>query len=184
MRIDFNKHLEECPHRVETCKHCNIQVLVSQLAHHHVLQCPKFPVNCPVCGEADIIRENMNSHTNIINGDCPMVIVPCCFRHIGCMHQDKRSKMPKHYIDSSTQHLMLLSTKLVDLETKHRLDLQMCKKGFEQSFNALCDKYTQLEQKYNSLEAEMNDNKTNLTALNRYLLILNFSPKNQNETSL
>lgn len=126
MRLDLDKHLLECPLRLEQCEHCKIEVVATQLVRHHVLICPKFPVNCPMCGEAEIMRENVNSHINIINGDCPKVVVPCSFRHIGCMHQDQRCKMPKHYADTNTQHIMLLSTRLVDLETKHRVDLEVC----------------------------------------------------------
>lgn len=31
-RIDLDKHENECPMRVETCEHCSIQVVASQLA--------------------------------------------------------------------------------------------------------------------------------------------------------
>jgi hypothetical protein len=117
-----------------------------------VLICPKFPVNCPVCGEVEIMRENVNSHINIINGDCPMVIVPCSFRHIGCMHQDHRVKMSKHYVDANTHHLMLLSTRLVDLETKHRLDLDICAKKFELKLNELVARLDEVEKRNNELE--------------------------------
>ena len=67
MRLDLDKHLLTCPLRLETCEHCQIQVVATQLARHHVLICPKFPVNCPVCGEVEVMRENINSHINIIN---------------------------------------------------------------------------------------------------------------------
>ena len=32
MRIDLTKHELECPQRLETCEHCDIQVIASQLA--------------------------------------------------------------------------------------------------------------------------------------------------------
>lgn len=83
--------------RLETCSHCNVEVISTQLVRHHVLVCPKFPMNCPMCGESMIARENINSHLNVITGDCQMVVVPCSFRYIGCMHQDVRGKMARHY---------------------------------------------------------------------------------------
>jgi hypothetical protein len=101
----------------------------------------------------------MNSHINIINGNCPMVVVPCSFRHIGCMHQDKRCKMAKHYTDANTHHLMLLSTRLVELETKHRLDLQVCAKKFEQNLQQLADKLIDSDSKYAQIESELAENK-------------------------
>lgn len=159
MRIDLDKHLIECPLRLETCEHCNIQVVVSQLARHHVLICPKFPVNCPVCGEVEVMRESINSHINIINGDCPMVVVPCSFRHIGCMFQGQRNIMSKHYADANTQHLMLLSTRLVDLETKHRLDLECCAKKFEIIVNDLKTRIDDTERRNMQLECELNEKK-------------------------
>ena len=147
MRLDLDKHLLTCPLRLETCEHCQIPVVASQLVRHHVLICPKFPVNCPVCGEVEVMRESINSHINIINGDCQMVVVPCSFRHIGCMFQDQRNKMAKHYADANTQHLMMLSTRLVDLETRHRLDLEVCTQKFEQVVNELKSRVQTTEQR-------------------------------------
>ena len=129
--------------------------------------CPKLPVNCTVCGEAKISRDNMNSHTNIINGDCPMVVIPCSFRHIGCMFQDKRAKMAKHYADANTHHLMLLSTRLVDMEMKHRLDLKVTSDKFEQSLIALLEKFNELQSKYTTLENDLVDNKRNVACLSK-----------------
>ncbi len=120
-----------------------------------MLLCPKFPINCPVCGQAEVIRERINSHVNIINGTCPMVIVPCSFRHIGCMYQDKRCKMSKHYTDANAQHLMLLSTRLFELETKHRIDLQVCEKKFEQNLEQLTNQCIEAEAKYVLMENAM-----------------------------
>ena len=162
MRLDLDKHLLTCPLRLETCEHCQIQVVATQLARHHVLICPKFPVNCPVCGEVEVMRENINSHINIINGDCQMVVVPCSFRHIGCMFQDQRNKMSKHYADANTQHLMMLSTRLVDLETKHRLDLECCAKKFETIVTDLKSRVDASEQRNLELKSEI-ENKLKLS---------------------
>lgn len=155
--MDLDKHLSTCPLRLETCEHCNTQVPAAQLAMHLLLICLKFPFNCPTCKQVEVTRETVNSHTNIINGDCPMVEVPCSFRHIGCMFQDKRSLMSKHYVDSNTQHLMMLSTRLVDLEMKHRLDLECCVKKFETQVSELKDRLDQAENKNSQLTKELND---------------------------
>lgn len=168
MRLDLDKHLLECPLRIEKCEHCKIDVVVAQLARHHVLVCPKFPVNCPVCGEAEIKRENINSHINIINGDCPMVVVPCSFRYIGCLHQDQRCKMSKHYQESSTHHLMLLSTRLVDLETKHRIDLEVCAKKFNLLVDDLKQRLDQSEKHNAQLENHLNELKSKFDSLNTH----------------
>lgn len=96
-----------------------------------------------------------------------MVVVPCSFRHIGCMHEDKRNHMSKHYVDANTQHLMLLSTRLVDLETKNRLDLQVCSKKFQQNLSTLYDEYAESEKKYENIEKELIENKRNLNQLKK-----------------
>jgi hypothetical protein len=157
MRLDLDKHLLECPLRLEKCEHCQIDVVVQQLARHHVLMCPKFPVNCPICGEAEIMRENVNSHINIISGDCPMVKVPCSFRHIGCMHEDQRCKMSKHYAEANTQHIMMLSTRLVALETNHRIDLDICAKKFEDVVIDLKRKLEISERRNELMETQLNE---------------------------
>lgn len=162
MRLDLDKHLLECPLRLEKCEHCKIEVVVTQLARHHLLMCPKFPVNCPVCGETEVMRESINGHINIISGDCPMVVVPCSFRHIGCMHQDQRCKMGKHYQEMNTQHLMMLSTRLVDLETKHRLDLECCVKKFDILVNDLKQRVDMSEKRSSQLENELKEYKLKL----------------------
>lgn len=155
MRLDLDKHLLECPLRIEKCSHCNLDVVSTQLARHHLLVCSKFPVNCPMCGESDIMRENINAHINIITGDCQMVVVPCSFRYIGCMHQEARHKMTKHYQESHTQHLMLLSTRLVDLEAKHRIDLEVCTSRFEQIVGELRQRVEASERQNSELEAQL-----------------------------
>lgn len=166
MRLDLDKHLLECPLRIEKCQHCKVDVVVTQLARHHLLMCPKFPINCPVCGDAQISRENINSHVNIINGDCPMTIIPCSFRHIGCLFQDQRCRMPKHYQEANTQHLMFLSTRLVDLETRHRLDLENCQHKFEGFISELKAKVEVNEKRNLHLESELSEYKSKYGLLN------------------
>ena len=166
MRVDLDKHLLDCPLRLQKCEHCQIDVVVQQLARHHVLMCPKFPVNCPICGEAEIMRENVNSHINIISGDCPMVKVPCSFRHIGCMHEDQRCKMGKHYAEANTQHIMMLSTRLVALETNHRIDLDICAKKFDDVVNDLTKKLDASEKRNIQMEAQINELTKKLAMLN------------------
>ncbi len=157
MRLDLDKHLLECPLRLEKCEHCQADVVLHQMARHHVLMCPKFPVNCPICGEAEIMRENVNSHINIISGDCPMVKIPCSFRHIGCLHEDQRCKMPKHYQDANTQHLMMLSTRFVDLETRHKIDLDICTKKFDLMINDLKRQLEESEKRNFVLENQVKE---------------------------
>ena len=83
------------------------------------------------------------------------------------MFQDKRAKMAKHYADANTHHLMLLSTRLVDMEMKHRLDLKVTSDKFEQSLIALLEKFNELQSKYTTLENDLVDNKRNVACLSK-----------------
>jgi len=167
MRVDLDKHLLECPMRLEKCTHCSADVLSSKLVHHHLLDCPKFPVNCPNCGESRMTREKMHAHLNIITGDCPMVIVPCSFRYIGCMHQDHRTKMTRHYQEASTNHLMLLSTRIIDLETKNRIDLEMNSEKQEKHIAELRERLEINERRNCELNSVVDDLKKKLELLQK-----------------
>jgi hypothetical protein len=154
MRLDLDKHLLECPLRIEKCAHCHIDVVVTQLARHHLLACPKFPVNCQVCGGGEILRENINAHMSIV-GDCPMVIVPCSYRAIGCWHEDHRCKMAKHYQDAAnTHHLTLMSTRQVALETKHRVDMEEFQRKYERTIE-LTQRLEMCEKRNDELREEL-----------------------------
>lgn len=75
MRIDLDKHLIECPLRLEACDHCAIEIVATQMVRHHLVDCPKFPVKCPVCGEVEVMRETINAHVNIINGKSTLNLI-------------------------------------------------------------------------------------------------------------
>jgi TNF receptor-associated factor 6 len=124
-RRDLSLHLEsECPKRMSVCEFCNSDVLFIHLARHHLCECPRLPANCPACGQPNITRDQMNAHLNVLTGTCPRTIVPCSFRNIGCLHQDQRARMQKHYSDANIQHIMMMSTRLVEMDAKRRLDLE------------------------------------------------------------
>jgi hypothetical protein len=71
------------------------------------------------------------------------------------MHQDKRSQMAKHYAEANTQHLMLLSTRLVDLEMKHRLDLDICAQRFETMISEFQKRLEHVETRNQDLESQL-----------------------------
>jgi hypothetical protein len=167
IKIELSKHELECPQRIEICKHCDIPIIASQLARHHLLLCPKFPVTCPTCGEVEISRELVNAHINIINGNCSQIVIPCSFQHIGCMHVDKRSNMPKHYIDANIHHLMLISTRTDVLEMKNRLDIQVCTEKFQQKIISLYQEINESKKKNELMSSELNEAKSSISELKK-----------------
>lgn len=150
--MDLDKDLLTCPLNLVKCEHCKLDVVSAQMTRHHLLMCLKFPLNCPVCGQREIYRENIHNHLSPINGTCQMITVPCSFRHLGCLFQDKRCKMVEHYKNFNTQHLMMLTTRLIEMETKHRLELQDCKNRFENVITGLIERVESVEKKNSQLE--------------------------------
>ncbi|KAK2152699.1 hypothetical protein LSH36_321g06004 [Paralvinella palmiformis] len=80
-------HIVLCPLRMESCEKCGLTLLASELAKHHLLVCEQFPLPCTVCGQVELTRPNMVRHVDVIEGDCPMVIVKCQFEKLGCYFQ-------------------------------------------------------------------------------------------------
>ena len=61
---------------------------------------------------------------------------------------------------------MLLSTRLIDLETKHRIDLEMCSERHEKSLNELRQRLDASEKRSLQLEAKFMELKNNSESLN------------------
>lgn len=59
--------------------------------------------------------------------------------------------------ESHTNHLMLLSTRLIDLETKHRIDLEMCSEKYEKTIAELRQRVDLSEQRNRDLDAELDE---------------------------
>jgi hypothetical protein len=138
-----------------------MDILSSQMARHHVLDCCLFPVNCPVCGEAQIKRQDINGHVNKITGDCPMVVVPCIFSNIGCMDQVQRANMKKHCNEFSKAHLELLTTKMIDIELKSKIELEEHEKKVQNLIKTLETKTERIEKQNEFLKKEIKDYKAN-----------------------
>jgi len=111
-RRQLEGHLATCPQRLEPCTHCTDTVKVNELTKHQLLSCPRFPVNCGVCGEVGILREDIPRHVDTLNGDCPLVTVKCAFHHVGCFFQTSRQDMPFHMEECTTQHVLLMAVRM------------------------------------------------------------------------
>lgn len=58
--------------------------------------------------------------------------------------------------------MMLLSTRLIDLETKHRIDLEVCSEKYEKSLCELKQRIETSERRNAQLENELNELKKRL----------------------
>ncbi|CAH3044933.1 unnamed protein product [Pocillopora meandrina] len=113
---DMRTHVtSECSWRIIHCEYC--QTLVSfnkRKKHFHV--CQKFPVHCTnKCGLEEIPREKLELH---IGKDCPVTVVYCEFKKLGCDAKFPRSNTKAHSKTQIEQHLNLA---LRSLETTQRL---------------------------------------------------------------
>ena len=108
-RSIINSHQsDQCPKRPYSCIHCkNFDSYYDDVATNHWPVCGFYPVRCPSkCGEAPE-RQNLEKH---IANDCPLTIVHCKFKNVGCEVKLPREDMPTHLTESIGAHLTLQAT--------------------------------------------------------------------------
>ncbi|XP_074643609.1 TNF receptor-associated factor 6-like [Tubulanus polymorphus] len=108
-RQNLFQHLLLCPNRLEPCQHCHENVAAMIMTKHLLLHCPKFPVNCSLCGESGILREDISRHTDREVGTCPRAVVNCQYAWLGCKSQRQRDIISLHYEDDAAAHVEILS---------------------------------------------------------------------------
>ena len=54
-------HISNCPLQQYTCQYCNYSASYINVMRCHVLECEKFPVLCPFCGEREV-RMSLHLH--------------------------------------------------------------------------------------------------------------------------
>ena len=96
---------EQCPKRPFSCVHCkNFDSHYDDVASNHWPVCGYYPVQCPnKCGEAPE-RQNLDKH---ITNDCPLTVIDCSFKHVGCEVKLPREEMSTHVNENIGAHLTL-----------------------------------------------------------------------------
>ena len=95
---------------------------------HQLLECDKFPVNCVICGETGILREEITKHVDVVDGNCPLVTVPCNYFKLGCFFQVENLHVSVDsracfwfwfvgYVESERMRVLNFS---IEIETMHR----------------------------------------------------------------
>ncbi|KAL8573174.1 hypothetical protein ACOMHN_036159 [Nucella lapillus] len=109
------EHKELCPQRTVVCSHCKESIVFVKVHKHEVVDCPKFPVPCSLCGQTGIARAEIARHMDSTTGSCPQANVVCKFRSVGCHFQDKRKDMQKHYDSHTEAHLSMVMNRVIEL---------------------------------------------------------------------
>lgn len=96
---------DQCPKRPFSCVHCkNFNSHYDDVATNHWPVCGNYPVRCPnKCGEAPQ-RQNLEKHTT---HDCPLTVINCTFKHVGCEVKLPREDMPTHLTETIASHLTM-----------------------------------------------------------------------------
>ncbi|XP_029316601.1 TNF receptor-associated factor 5-like isoform X2 [Cottoperca gobio] len=102
------RHLQEhltstCPHRMESCPHCQQPQRLSLIQDHVESSCPKLEVDCPNRCSLKVPRYKLTEHRE----SCPELHVDCSYKKFGCSVQDKRGNVKLHE-DAAVNHHMLL----------------------------------------------------------------------------
>ncbi|XP_059826863.1 TNF receptor-associated factor 2-like [Hypanus sabinus] len=95
---------QECEWRMERCPHCEI-FCIHKLLEDHVAKCGKQE-SCPLCGQADLTKAELEQHCDPLHGNCPKVNVACPFKEVGCLEQFQRQDLNEHLQCAQQTHLL------------------------------------------------------------------------------
>ena len=104
------------------CEHCNtFRSNYDDVIVNHWPVCNYFPVLCTNdCGEF-LCRQDLECH---IANNCPLTIIDCDFKHIGCKERLPRSNMSVHLAESIDTHLSLQASEQQNLVVKFEIEIQ------------------------------------------------------------
>ena len=118
LRCNLKEHLTStCPKCDVSCSYCQWKGTLDDLTNKHLDVCPRMTFPCRNgCGMPPIERHEMEKH---ITRDCPLQLVTCDFRHVGCTVQVTRKEIPQHIMENLQHHLSLMAMNLQDLHLEN-----------------------------------------------------------------
>ena len=126
-RLDIQAHVkEDCRKRPYSCNYCgNYDSDFEDVSTNHIPVCGLYPVDCPnKCGRV-IQRQYAEKH---ISNECPMTVVDCAFKIVGCSVRLPEKDMPTHIAESVSAHLLLQMTSYKQLVTRLEEENKILKK--------------------------------------------------------
>ena len=109
----------ECIKRPFSCEYCKEHnSTFENVTTNHWPVCGSYPVQCPnKCSVETIERQNLDSH---VTNDCPLTIVDCDFKHVGCEVRLPRKNLSTHLTESLVPHVSLQTKRLMALEKENK----------------------------------------------------------------
>ena len=108
-------HVYKCPKRPHNCLYCDTKGTYQEIQGNHLPVCHKYPVSCPnQCGVSSLERDQLEDHLR----ECPLQLVECELREMGCEEMVKRKDLVKHIDEGTQKHLTLMASKFLKTQAK------------------------------------------------------------------
>ena len=119
-RSDIGVHQnDQCLKRPFACEYCkDHDSTYEDVTTKHWPVCGSYPVQCPnECSDETMERQSLNSH---IANDCPLAVVDCDFKGVGCEVRLPRKDLATHLSDGLVAHVSLQTKQLMSLKEENK----------------------------------------------------------------
>ena len=94
---DLPYHLRKsCTLRDYNCPHCEVKGTYKSITTLHFTFCRDFPLSCPAGCHSRVLRKNVATH---LQQTCPMELVECKYKMLGCSEVIRRNAKAAHIAD-------------------------------------------------------------------------------------
>ena len=107
-RLLAKHQANDCLNLPYSCQYCQLKATYKEIQDNHLPVCPKYPVSClNECGVSPLERDQLEDHLR----ECPLQLVECEFREMGCEEIVKRKDLVRHMEEKTQKHLTLMASK-------------------------------------------------------------------------
>ena len=179
---EMQGHIQkECPRRLVSCFHCNLQGEHQHITGDHEEECPSYPLLCPQGCKVTVLRKDLETHRGI----CPLEPVLCPFRKLGCEVEVYRKDLAKHMDTSALQHMTMLAKSHMTLSEQHAVleaehdELKTDHATMKEEHAMLKEEHVKLAMKHSELEKNYTAEKESYSAKVRLIApVIQSSPEN------
>ena len=143
---------KECPMRLVSCFHCNLQGEHQHITGDHEEECPSFPLLCPRGCKDTVLRKDLETHRDT----CPLEPVLCPFHLLGCEVEVYQKDLAKHVDTNSLQHMTVLAKSHMALSEQHAV--------LKEEHATLKEEHVRLAMKHSELEKNCTAEKESYSA--------------------